>query len=197
MIGKLTGTVDTLDDDLVILDVAGVGYVVHCSRFTLQALPPRGDMASLLIETYVREDQIRLFGFLGQAELIWFRLLITVQGVGVKVALALLGTLTPDEIGEAIARGDKTAIARAPGIGAKVAGRVIAELKDKAPAAPVSPAASVERLPQGTRDAISALVNLGYRPARARAAVAGALEQAGDGASTQALIRLGLRELSQ
>src|SRR6266852_5218594 len=134
MIGKLRGIVDSYGEDYVILDVNGVGYQVHCSVRTLAALPGPGEAATLSIETYVREDQIKLFGFVSDAEREWFRLLQTVQGVGAKVALSVLGTFKPGELASAIAMGDKASIKRAPGVGPKVAERLVIELKDKAPA---------------------------------------------------------------
>src|SRR3954451_25067638 len=133
MIGKLTGVLDSFGEDHVILDVNGVGYVVTCSSRTLQRLPARGEPASLAIETQVREDAIRLFGFLSDAERDWFRLLQSVQGVGSKVALAILGTLAPADLGSAIALQDKVAVSRAQGVGPKLAARIVAELKDKVP----------------------------------------------------------------
>src|SRR6201987_3535065 len=141
MIGKLKGLIDSYSEDAVILDVNGVGYLVHCSARTLQELPPAGQVAALSIETYVREDQIRLFGFMTDAEREWFRLLQTVQGVGAKVPLAVLGTLKPADLASAIALRDKAMVARAPGVGPKVAERIVTELKDKARAyAEVDPA---------------------------------------------------------
>src|SRR3974390_957123 len=134
MIGKLKGVIDSYGEDSVILDVNGVGYLVHCSARTLQELPRVGEAAALAIETYVREDQIRLFGFMTDVEREWFRLLQTVQGVGAKVALAVLGTLKPADLASAIAMRDKAMVARAPGVGPKVAERIVTELKDKAPA---------------------------------------------------------------
>ncbi|HEY0291775.1 MAG TPA: Holliday junction branch migration protein RuvA, partial [Hansschlegelia sp.] len=133
MIGKLTGVVDSVGADWVILDVGGVGYVVSCSSRTLSRLPKAGDTARLSIETHVREDRIQLFGFMADLEREWFRLLNTVQGVGTKVALAILSTLEASDLATAIALQDKVAIARAPGVGPKVAARIAAELKDKAP----------------------------------------------------------------
>ena len=133
MIGKLKGLIDTYGEDYVILDVGGVGYQVHCAGRTLQALPPPGEAAVLSIETYVREDQIKLFGFRSDIEREWFRLLQTVQGVGAKVALAVLSTLQPSDLANAIALRDKAAVARTPGVGPKVAERIVTELKDKAP----------------------------------------------------------------
>src|SRR6185436_12960180 len=130
MIGKLKGLVDSYGEDYVILDVGGVGYQVHCSSRTLQALPSPGEAAVLSIETYVREDQIKLFGFRTDTEREWFRLLQTVQGVGAKVALAVLSTLPPAELANAIALRDKAAVSRTPGVGPKVAERIVSELKD-------------------------------------------------------------------
>jgi holliday junction DNA helicase RuvA len=205
MIGKLTGVIDSVGEDFVILDVNGVGYMVHCPARTLQDLPAVGQAASLAIETYVREDQIRLFGFFSATEREWFRLLQTVQGVGAKVALAILSTLKPADLATAIAMRDRASIARTPGVGPKVAERVVTELKDKAPAlAAVDPAVvrltgAVEdrRAPRPVADAVSALVNLGYGPQQATAAVAAALREAGEDADAAKLIRLGLKELAK
>jgi Holliday junction DNA helicase RuvA len=205
MIGKLKGVIDGYGEDFVIVDVGGVGYLVHCSARTLQALPGTCDPVVLSIETHVREDQIRLFGFLSDVEREWFRLLQTVQGVGTKVALSVLGTLKPADLANAVAMRDKAAITRSPGVGPKVAERIVTELKDKAPAyTSVDPAivrltGEVEerRAPQPVLDAISALVNLGYGQPQAAAAVAAANREAGDGADAAALIRRGLRELAR
>ncbi|NWG23798.1 MAG: Holliday junction branch migration protein RuvA [Pseudorhodoplanes sp.] len=205
MIGKLNGTIDSYGEDFVILDVHGVGYQVHCSARTLQALPAVGEAATLSIETHVREDLIRLYGFASDVEREWFRLLQTVQGVGAKVALAVLGTLKPAELANAIALRDRAAVSRTPGVGPKVAERIVTELKDKAPAfTDVDPAVirltgEVEdrRAPQPVRDAVSALVNLGYGQPQAAAAIAAATRSAGEGADTPSLIRLGLKELSK
>ncbi|CAL75052.1 Holliday junction DNA helicase ruvA [Bradyrhizobium sp. ORS 278] len=205
MIGKLRGLIDSYAEDFVIIDVGGVGYQVHCSARTLQALPSPGEAATLSIETYVREDQIKLFGFRSDVEREWFRLLQTVQGVGAKVALAVLGTLPPADLGNAIALRDKAAVARTPGVGPKVAERIVTELKDKAPAfANVDPgvvrlsgAIEESRAPQPVADAISALINLGYGQPQAAAAIAAASRAAGDKAETAQLIRLGLKELAK
>ena len=205
MIGKLKGLIDSYAEDFVILDVGGVGYQVHCSARTLQALPSPGEAATLSIETYVREDQIKLFGFRSDVEREWFRLLQTVQGVGAKVALAVLGTLPPADLANAIALRDKAAVARTPGVGPKVAERIVTELKDKAPAfADVDPgvirlsgAIEDSRAPQPIADAISALINLGYGQPQAAAALAAASRAAGDKAETAQLIRLGLKELAK
>jgi holliday junction DNA helicase RuvA len=203
MIGKLKGVIDSFGEDVVILDVGGVGYMVHCSTRTLEALPKRGESATLSIETHVREDQIRLFGFTSDVEREWFRLLQTVQGVGTKVALSLLGTLKPAELATAIAMRDKAMIARAPGIGLKVAERIVTELKDKTVAA-IDPAATrladaleAEQAPRPMADAISALVHLGYGAPQATAAVAVAAKSAGENADAASLIRLGLKELAR
>ena len=205
MIGKLKGLIDSYGEDCVIIDVNGVGYVVHCSARTLQALPPTGDPVALSIETHVREDQIRLFGFQNDIEREWFKLLQTVQGVGTKVALAILSTLKPADLATAIAMRDKAMVARTPGVGPKVAERIVTELKDKAPKyAELDPAVvhlagtlDEKRAPQPVADAVSALVNLGYGQPQAAAAIAAAVRGAGEGAETAQLIRLGLKELAK
>jgi holliday junction DNA helicase RuvA len=205
MIGKLKGIIDSYGEDYVVLDVNGVGYQVHCSARTLQALPAGGEAATLSIETYVREDQIKLFGFMSDTEREWFRLLQTVQGVGAKVALAVLGTLRPAELGTAIAMRDKATVARTPGVGPKVAERIVTELKDKAPAlADIDPAVvhlvgslDEKRAPKPVADAVSALVNLGYGQPQAAAAIAAASRAAGEGADAATLIRHGLKELAR
>ncbi|MCJ8144751.1 Holliday junction branch migration protein RuvA [Ancylobacter sp. A5.8] len=204
MIGKLKGTVDSYGEDHVILDVHGVGYLVHCSGRTLQALAPVGEAGTLFIETFVREDMIRLYGFASQAEKAWFGLLQNVQGVGAKVALNVLSVLSPTELANAVALGDKAMVARANGVGPKVAARIVAELKDKAPGfSDVDPAVAglagqieERRAPGPVADAVSALVNLGYAQVQASAAVAAAFREAGEGADTAKLIRLGLKELA-
>jgi Holliday junction DNA helicase RuvA len=205
LIGKLKGVIDAYGEDFVIVDVNGVGYVVHCSTRTLQNLPSIGEATVLSIETHVREDLIRLYGFRSESEREWFRLLQTVQGVGAKVALGILSVLDPGGLGTAIATGDKAAIARGPGVGPKLAARIAAELKDKAPAFSVvdpalirlSDAVAGKTAPAPVSDAVSALVNLGYAQAQASAAVAAALRQAGEEAEAKTLIRLGLRELAR
>jgi Holliday junction DNA helicase RuvA len=205
MIGKLKGLVDSYGEDFVILDVQGVGYIVHCSARTLQRLPPPGEATDLAIETHVREDMIRLYGFKSDAEREWFRLLQTVQGVGTRVALGVLSILEPAALATAIATGDKATVARAPGVGPRLAARLVAELKDKAPAfSPIDPAVialsgAVEdrTAPQPVSDAVSALVNLGYAPVQASAAIAAALKGAGEDVEAKTLIRLGLRELAR
>ncbi|MGE5369586.1 MAG: Holliday junction branch migration protein RuvA [Chloroflexota bacterium] len=205
MIGKLKGLIDSYGEDFVIIDVNGVGYVVHCSGRTLQKLPRAGEAAALAIETQVREDSIKLFGFANETERDWFRLLQTVQGVGSKVALGILSILSAGELATAIATQDKSMVARASGVGPKLAARIVAELKDKAPAfGAVDPV--IARLageddesnaPSAVRDAISALVNLGYGRPQAAAAVAASVKALGDGAETGALIRQGLKELGK
>jgi holliday junction DNA helicase RuvA len=205
MIGKLKGIIDTYGEDFVIVDVNGVGYLVHCSARTLQELPAAGAPVTLAIETHVREDQIRLFGFLLDGERAWFRLLQTVQGVGTKVALSILGTLKPADLAAAIALRDKAMVARSPGVGPKVAERIVTELKDKAPAyadldpavVRLSGAVDDRRAPQPLSDAVSALVNLGYGQPQAAAAIAAAARSAGEGADTKSLIRLGLKEIAK
>lgn len=205
MIGKLKGTVDSYGDDHLILDVYGVGYQVYCPSRVLQGLPRAGEAAVLFIETIVREDMIRLYGFSSEAEREWFRLLMTVQGVGAKVALAVLSVLRASEVATAIALGDKAALARAPGVGKRVAERLVIELKDKAPgyssldAETLAVAQTVNEnvAARPVAEAVSALTNLGYAQAQASAAVARAVKSAGDDATTETLIRLGLKELAQ
>ena len=198
MIGKLTGIVDSSGDDWVILDVGGVGYLVFCSGRTLGLLPPAGGAATLWIETHVREDHIQLFGFADPAEHDWFKLLQTVQGVGAKMALAVLSALPPHDLVRAIAAQDKASIARAHGVGQKLAGRIASELKDKAGGIVLGPVAAANGAGRGeiSEDAVSALVNLGYRRAEAFAAVAKASGDLGRGASVESLIRAGLKELA-
>lgn len=205
MIGKLKGTIDEIGDDHVVIDVHGVGYVAHCSARTLGKLGSSGEAAVLFIETYVREDQFRLFGFLTALEREWFRLLQSVQGVGSKVALGVLSTLTPGELANAIALQDKTAVSRAPGVGPKVAVRIVTELRNKAPAFAGEASASIglkQELGEGiasapVSDAVSALTNLGYSRDQAANAVAAALKNGGEGGDSAKLIRLGLKELSR
>ena len=204
MIGKLRGVVDGLHDEGLILDVNGVGYVVAASAQTLRALPPIGEPAELLIETHVREDAIRLYGFLTASERDWFRLLQNVQGVGAKVALGILGALKPDALSTAIARQDKAMMARAPGVGPKLAARLVLELKDKAPAVGSAEftgsgagAEGAPSLPRAAEDAILALVGLGYARAHVETAIARCAARLGEEAQTAALIRAGLKELAQ
>jgi len=205
MIGKLRGVIDSYGEDWVVVDVGGVGYQVHCPARTLQALPAVGETATLSIETSVREDAIRLYGFASDVEREWFRLLMTVQSVGTRVALAVLGVLKPGDLATAIALQDKATLARAPGVGKKVAERIVAELRDKAPAYSSADPTVVnlqadlaeQRAPSAVAEAVSALVNLGYAQVQASAAIAAATRSAGEGADTEMLIRLGLRELAR
>jgi Holliday junction DNA helicase RuvA len=204
MIGKLKGVVDSVEEEALILDVNGVGYFVAASARTLRALPPVGKPAELLIETYVREDAIKLFGFLTNGERDWFRLLQSVQGVGAKVALGILGALSAENLSSAVASQDKAMMARAPGVGPKLAARLVLELKDKAPALTASDFAHAnagsERAPKLAKpaeDAVLALVGLGYGQTQAAAAVARISAQLGPEAETAVLIRAGLKELAQ
>ena len=201
MIAKLTGILDHLGADGAIVDVGGVGYLVFASTRTLGQLQP-GAAARLLIETHVREDHIHLYGFIDAAERDWFRLLTTVQAVGAKVALAILSAVAPNDLTLAIVAQDKAMLARAEGVGPKLAARIVNELRDKVGglalaatnAAAVAPAADD---PGATGDAVSALVNLGYRRAEAFGAVAAASRRLGGDAKVDALIRAGLQELAQ
>lgn len=202
MIARLKGILDSLHGDALVLDVGGVGYLVHCAASTLSKLPAPGAPLSLYIETLLRQDAITLYGFELEAEREWFRLLISVQGVGAKVALAILGALGVEGALQAIARQDKAAFARAPGVGPKLAGRLTNELKDKAPAghagrhAPLQIRAVMSPTARAEADALSALVNLGYKPADAATALARARSELGADAALSELIRNGLRELS-
>jgi Holliday junction DNA helicase RuvA len=202
MIGKLKGIVDSHGEDFVILDVQGVGYIVHCSGRTLQKLPRPGDAATLAIETHMREDSIKLFGFASETEREWFRLLQSVQGVGAKVALGIQTVLDVAELASAIACQDKAAIARAPGVGPKLAARIMTELKDRAAASgAVNVAAGRAGLdggpPAAAQDALSALVHLGYGRPQAAAAVAASVAALGEGAPAAELILHGLKELAR
>jgi Holliday junction DNA helicase RuvA len=203
MIGKLTGTVDAITDDAVILDVNGVGYLVQCPSSTLSRLQV-GARASLMIEMKVSEDAVKLYGFAAAEEREWFRLLQTVQNVGGKVALSVLSTLSLRELNRALALGDKAMIGRAPGVGPKLALRIATELKDKAPAmmlhgegegAVVSVAHDARRGPEG--DAVSALVHLGYSDSLAAEAVARAAHALGEHSEASALIREALKGMAR
>ncbi|PKA41634.1 Holliday junction branch migration protein RuvA [Rhizobium sullae] len=204
MIGKLKGTIDEIGDDHVLVDVHGVCYVAYCSGRTLSRLGSQGEACALFIETYVREDQLKLFGFMTALEREWFNLLQSVQGVGAKVALAILSILTPSELANAIALQDRTAVSRAQGVGPKVAVRIVTELKNKAPAF-AGEAINIglkQELGEGVAsapvsDAVSALTNLGYSRDQAANAVAAAMKTAGEGADSAKLIRLGLKELAR
>ena len=205
MIGKLKGLIDEIAEDHVVIDVQGVGYVAFCAARTLAKLN-EGEATTLYIETYVREDTLRLFGFTSPRERQWFRLLQSVQGVGAKVALAVLSTLSTTDLANAIALQDKAMVARAPGIGPKVAQRIVAELKGKVPALSAAGSADVQDMADtidagvassATLDAISALSNLGYSRDVAAQAVSAALKKADDGVSSAVLIRMGLKELAK
>ncbi|MFZ5608590.1 MAG: Holliday junction branch migration protein RuvA [Pseudomonadota bacterium] len=203
MIAKLKGLIDEVGADWAVIDVGGVGYLVFCSARTLKALPTPGQAASLTIETHVREDHIHLYGFATRREQDFFRLLQSVQGVGARVALAILSALPPDPLANAIAAGDVKAITRAHGVGAKLAARIVSELKDKvgglaaraAPAALAKPGTAPSP-PSAVEDAVSALVNLGYGRTEAYAAIADVHGRLGEGAELAALIRAGLKELA-
>lgn len=208
MIAKLKGLVDSTGEDWVVLDVNGVGYLVFCSARTLSRLPASGEAVALVIETHVREDHIHLYGFINEAERSFFRLLLTVQGVGAKVALALLSIGEPTQLAQAIAAQDKATLSRASGVGPKLAARIAAELKDKVAglslggghavsgvvlAAPKAAPAEVS----GIEDAVSALVNLGYARLDAFAAVGRAAAALGTEAAVSALIGAALKDLGK
>ena len=205
MIAKLAGIVDQVTPEGAVIDVGGVGYLAFCSTRTLGRLPPVSAPVRLLIETHVREDHIHLYGFIDAAERDWFRLLTTVQGVGARLALAVLSAVGPDELGLAIISQDKASLARAEGVGPRLAARIVNELRDKAGSlaltplagAPAQSATSSGPIGEGpAADAVSALVNLGYRRAEAFGAVATAAQRLGASAPTDALIRAGLQELA-
>ena len=203
MIAKLKGMVDSLGDGWAVIDVGGVGYLTFCSGRTLGRLAP-GEVAEVLVETHVREDHIHLYGFFDALERDWFRLLTTDQGVGVKVALGLLTVLSSDELFHAVVAADKAIITQAPGVGPKLATRIISELKDKVGAMALASAPgaieafAISAAPPGgpVADATSALVNLGYRPSQALAAVSRAAGRIGEDAGVEALIREGLSDLA-
>lgn len=203
MIASLKGLIESVGEDFAVIETGGVGYLVFCSARTLSALPPAGEAAALKIETHVREDHIHLYGFATAAERDWFRLLITVQGVGARVALAILSVLPPSDLGLALAAGDKAALGRAAGVGPKLAQRIVTELKDKvggletvgADAIGGPQAGAGEGPDPALGDAVSALVNLGYGRAEAFGAVMEASRELGGGATVEALIRVGLGRL--
>ena len=206
MIAKLTGMVDSFADSSVVIDVGGVGYLVFCSSRTLSGLPQIGSPATLCIETHVREDHIHLFGFADEIERDWFNLLLSVQGVGAKVALALLSALTPHDLSLAIAAQDKAAVGQANGVGPKLAARIVSELKDKAGNISLAPPGlevisgnggqALKGASGVAEDAVSALVNLGYRRMEAYGAVSHVAGRLGDGAGVEALIPEALKELA-
>jgi holliday junction DNA helicase RuvA len=204
MIAKLAGVLDQVMSDSAIIDVGGVGYLVFCSSRTLAQLPPAGAAARLLIETHVREDHIHLYGFIDAVERDWFRLLTTVQGVGARLALSLLSAVSPDQLALAILSQDKATLARADGVGPRLAARLVNELRDKVGGLATAPPMPVTAAPVASdgksdamADAVSALVNLGYRRAEAFGAVAAARRKLGDKAAFDTLIRAGLQELAQ
>ncbi|HCN32587.1 MAG TPA: Holliday junction branch migration protein RuvA [Rhodobiaceae bacterium] len=218
MIGRLKGLVDGVGDGWVLIDVNGVCYLVEGSGRMLSSLPGQGELVTLAIETYVREDQFRLFGFLSEEERSWFKLLLGVQGVGAKVALAIQSVLSVSELSQAVMAQDKTMVSRAPGVGPKVAQRIVQELKDKVPEASFvvaghgasaggasDDAGDMNQPDMNTTvsDALSALTNLGYARSQAHVAVMtvmGQLNQSEDGAetlSTEALIKSALKELAE
>jgi Holliday junction DNA helicase RuvA len=198
MIAHLKGRLEATGVDHAVIDVGGVGYLVGCSSRTLAALGPIGEAATLHTEMLVAEDFIRLVGFAHAAERDWFRLLTGVQGVGARVALAILSALDPAEIGRAVAAQDKTTVARANGVGPKLAERIVRELKDKVGGITLGPVAAAQAIPVGAAaDAASALLNLGFKPADAANAVAAAEEELGPGATLDTLVRLALRKAAR
>lgn len=198
MIAHLKGRLEETGVDHAVIDVGGVGYLVGASARTLAALPPRGEAATLFTELLVGEDFLRLVGFARADERDWFRLLTGVQGVGARVALAILSALEPADLSRAIAAQDKATVARANGVGPKLAERIVRELKDKAGGIVLGPAAAAQAVPTGAgADAVSALLNLGFRPAEASGAVAAAEEELGAGATLDALVRLALRKAAK
>lgn len=204
MIARLTGRVDAIEDGRCVVDVGGVGYLVHASTRTLSVLPAPPEIARLLIETQVREDAFLLYGFADSAERDWFRLLTTVQGVGAKVALGILSAMSPRDLAGAIAAGDKASMTRAPGVGPRLGLRILTELREKAGAMPTGTAIAsgltqiVSPRPLGVaEDAVSALVNLGYRRPEAQPVVDRIVERLGDEASIDSVIRDSLKELAR
>lgn len=204
MIAKLTGKLDSIGRDHVVIDCGGVGYFVRCPARTLASLPAAGEVVSISVETLVREDAIDLYGFHDPAERDWFRLLMTVQGVGAKVALSLLSALSAGDLANAIANEDKATITRADGVGPKLATRLAVELKDKVatmalgrgvPTLTPSVVPSLSGGNAAAADAVSALVNLGYRRPEAASAIEKAMKKLGKGARVEALIPAGLKEL--
>jgi Holliday junction DNA helicase RuvA len=196
MIARLTGTFEDFGPDWAVIDVGGVGYLVHCSAKTLAALGMRGDVVTVHTELQVSENDMRLIGFASAGEREWFRLLTGVQGVGSKMALAVLSALSAEELQRACAGGDAAMVARAQGVGPKLASRIVNELKDKAGALPaVTGTSGISALPPGSAsaDAVSALQNLGFKPQVAASAVAQAADELGDGAGLNDLVRVALR----
>jgi len=200
MIAKLTGLLDTIGSDEVVIDVSGVGYLVFCSARTLRSFERVGDPITIFVETHVREDHIHLFGFADQNERDWFRLLTTVQGVGAKVALAILGTLSPDDLVSAMISEDKAALTRAPGVGPRLAVRLLAELKEKSvdlnAIKQPDPSKISDDHASLVSDALSALINLGYGRSAAFSAVALAAQAIGEDVDVEGLVKAALQELS-
>jgi Holliday junction DNA helicase RuvA len=202
MIARLRGFLDSQGADHLVIDVGGVGYLVHCSARTLAALAGTGEALDLHVETQVRAESITLYGFADTGERSWFRVLQQVQGVGARVALGVLSVLTPEELARAVASQDKAALTRASGVGPRLAGRILSELKDRLAGELAGAALPAQALPGGTVDgavggAVSALVNLGYGRSEALAAVGRAAAAQGQGATVEALIRAGLQELAE
>lgn len=195
MIARLSGLLDDFGPDWAVIDVNGVGYLVHCSARTLDALGVRGDRVTVHTELQVSENDMRLIGFASGGEREWFRLLTGIQGVGSKMALAVLSALTVDELQRACAGGDAAMVARAQGVGPKLASRIVNELKDKAGGLPSAAGAAIALAPRGSssQDAVSALQNLGFKPNVATEAVARALEELGEGAGLNDLVRVALK----
>jgi Holliday junction DNA helicase RuvA len=199
VIAKLRGLLDSVGEDWCIIDVGGVGYHVFCSSKTLDKLGKAGDDVTLHIETHIREDHFHLFGFATELERDWFRLLQTVQGVGAKVALTILSTVSADQLSTSIAAQDKTVVGQASGVGPKLATRIITELKDKVArfaVVPLKTGGGAQERPSSLGDAVSALTNLGYKQAEAYTAVSKAINEGAED-DVQTLIRLGLKELGK
>lgn len=200
MIAKLKGRLEETGTDWAVIDVSGVGYLIHCSAKTLAALGEAGEAVSIFTDLQVSENDLRLLGFATAAERDWFRILTQVQGVGSKVALAILSALSTEELQRACAQGDAAMVARANGVGPKLAGRIVNELKDKAGGVVLGPSttgAATVKAAGPVADAISALLNLGFKPAEASSAVTAADEELGAGATLDALVRLALRKASR
>jgi len=198
MIARLAGRLAESGIDHLVIDVGGVGYLVQASARTLAAVGPVGEAAMVFTEMQVREDAITLFGFASSSERDWFRLLTGVQGVGGRVALSILSVLDAAELSRAVSSGDKAMVARANGVGPKLAMRIVNELRDKIGAIAIGPAGAAPAAAKGaSADALSALANLGFRASEASAAVAAAAEELGDGASLDALVRLALKKVGR
>jgi len=197
MIARLSGLLAETSSDSAVIDVAGVGYLVHLSGRTLDSIGPVGGEVVILTELQVREDAWTLFGFGSTAERDAFRALTSIQGVGGRLALAILSVLSPDELARAVAQDDKAMIGRANGVGPKLAERIVRELKDKVGGVIPGSLTPVAAAMGAAQDAVSALLNLGFRPAEANAAVGAAEEELGSDASLDALVRLALRKAAK